>query len=79
MVQDLVLTNLTAEGPKPVRARVQPPPEAKQGKIDWSQEDDDKVVMEMEEEEEDINRYEEEAGNDISEGTKAVTECTSRK
>ena len=35
--------------------------------------------MEMEEEEEDINRYEEEAGNDISEGTKAVTECTSRK
>ena len=31
--EDLVLTNLTAEGPKQVRDRVQPPPEAKQGKI----------------------------------------------
>ena len=35
--------------------------------------------MEMDEEEEDLNRYEEEAGDDISEGTKAMTEYTSRK
>ena len=42
--EDLVLTNLTAEGPKPARVRVMPPPK----------EDDDQVVMD-EGEEEDLN------------------------
>ena len=70
--EDLVLTNITAQGPKKARTRIdyhslpqelalteltEKGPKPRVAKI---KEDDDKVVME---EEEDLNRYEEQPGN----------------
>ena len=56
--RDLVLIEITAEGPRSKRAAITWTPRAA---ITWTQEDDDKVVME--EEEEDLNRYEGQSGN----------------